>query len=147
LPFSVNKIINVEELGGGNTSYVYRVKIRSGSKIESIILKQAHRKIKRKASQVNLPLSRIITEARVINYISQLVSLKVLPKIYFIDHQNYVLIMSDVGQGKKLLSDEIKRNKFYIFLADDFGKFFGQLHSRSYGEKKRFYHHFKKRHA
>ncbi len=132
LSFKINKIKKIKELSGGNVSYVFAVEIESDSGINKLVLKQVLSQIKREDEDIEMPLERIITEAKVLEKIKEWIGENFVPEIFYLDKENFVLIMSDVEQDRKCLVDELEKNNLHANLAKQFGEFFGRFHARTY---------------
>lgn len=136
LPFNPKKTLSVQELTGGRISHVYQIRITTNVGQRSLILKQVLEQPKLITSPTKLAKKRIFDEARLLRELAKLWPQRTIPQVYYLDKKNYLIIMSDIQVGKKLLATEWQANHLYPQLAAKFGFLFAQLHSQTYKSKK-----------
>jgi Ser/Thr protein kinase RdoA (MazF antagonist) len=112
-----------------NLNHVFAV--RAGS--DSLYLKLATERPK----QLDLPLprERIFFEAAAIARFRALSGDTVLiPEVRFVDRQNYLIALSDVGQGRQVLLEIIDRQyPLWVAQAGPLGSALGRIHALSRG--------------
>ena len=60
---------------------------------------------------------------------------EVVPKPYFLDKENYILILSDVRKGSPILVDELSAGRLHPESGRMLGKILGIMHRKTWGVK------------
>lgn len=141
LPFKVKNLVQIKEVSEfSNNNFVFSLKTKSGSKFKYYFLKQAQA-FNRRSLQQNKPIAvhpgRIRGEKDLIVLLSSLWSKQSVPKIYFYDAKNYILLQSDISVRGKLLIKEFEHNRVHPEIATTLGKYLGKLHASTYVTKTR----------
>ena len=90
------KVTAIEVPGDGNMNFTLRVKTNK----RSFIIKQSREYVE-KYPQVEAPIERTLGEAKFYELISHNSILKnQMPNLLWVDNQNYVLYLEDLGEGK-----------------------------------------------
>ena len=113
-----------------NLNYVYRA--RAGNR--SLYLKVVPERPRR--LPIQLPRERVFAEAKAIGFFGQFAgSHVVVPEVLFVDETEFVLAMSDVGEGRQVLLDVIDSAYRSCFLpsANALGTALGLVHSGTRG--------------
>jgi 5-methylthioribose kinase len=112
-----------------NVNYVFQVTLRDNSKI---YLKQAFDYVKIKPD-FPAPLDRQYYEKLSIEYLQRFWKDRI-PEVIHYDKENNILIITDVGEGAKLLVDEIKQGNLHLDAGEDLGNMMAMLHHPTYGK-------------
>lgn len=136
LPFKIDKIIDYSEVNEySNNNYIWKIKLLSNRKEKIIFLKQFGKYNKRglkKGKKIYVDPKRIEIEVKFIKLLQDLWGKKYVPEIFYYDPKSYIIVMSNVSRGKKLLIEEFKKDKIYPGLGKLFGRLFGKLHGKTY---------------
>ena len=111
-----------------NVNYVFRVQMG----MQVVYLKQAFGFVK-VSPTFKAPLSRQLFEKKSIDYLQDFWPGRI-PKVIHLDHQDHVLILTDIGQNTVLLANDIERGKLHLNVAPDLGKLMASLHYPTYSQ-------------
>jgi 5-methylthioribose kinase len=139
VPFSIRQIIKVEEVSKyGNNNFIFRLTVRTWPRF--YYLKQAQA-FNRRSLQQGKPIavepSRMAGEVSLLRHLKKLWGPGIVPEVFFYDHSNAIMLMSDVGSGGKLLVEEFERERVHPELGRTMGRLLGKLHATTYGRPRR----------
>ena len=100
---------------------------------KKIYLKQAFDYVKIKPD-FSAPLDRQEYEKLSIEYLQKFWKGKI-PEVIHYDKDNNILIITDVGEGAKLLVSEIKGGNLHLEVGEDLGNMMAMLHYPTYGKE------------
>lgn len=132
----ITDIIEVTDYS--NANFIFKITVQTASDRRSLFLKQAQRYNKRALRQgqkISIHPNRIVGEHQLLRLLQQLWGAQHVPEIIFFDRANHVLLLTDVGQGKKLLINEFAAGRLYPHLGKQFGLLFGRLHGTTHGKR------------
>jgi len=115
-----------------NVNYVFSVLLNS-SRYKKIYIKQAFPYVKIKPD-FPAPIERQLYEKLSIDYLQKYWERRI-PKAVHYDKDNDILIITDVGEGAKLLVDEIKGGRLHFQIGRDLGLMMGELHAPTYDKE------------
>lgn len=126
------KDISVKEITEyTNVNFVFRVDIKP--KKQRFYIKQAFDYVKI-APTFAAPIERHRFEKESIEYLQKFWKARI-PEVVYYDHENNVLITTDVGKNALLLADEIKNGCLHFDAGSDLAKMMGELHFPTYGKE------------
>lgn len=137
-PLDFIKILKIKEQKYSNNNYVFEVSLLKKSGKEKIFIKQSQPYNRRSIIQgkpKKVSPVRIFHEFKMINFLTKIWPKAMVPKIYYFDPKNYIIILSDVSKNKKILIEEFNKNKIYPSLGKLFGFILGKLHGLTYNQK------------
>lgn len=115
-----------------NVNFVFVVLLNS-SRYKKIYIKQAFPYVKIKPD-FPAPIERQHCEKLSIDYLQKFWRGRI-PEVVHYDKKNDVLIITDVGEGAKLLVDEIKNGRLHYQIGSDLGLMMGELHAPTYDKE------------
>lgn len=138
--FEIIKIENISIYDKySNANYLFKIDFLTKKGKQTVFLKQALPYNKRDKKIKSDP-KRILGEAKFIELAQKIWGKEYVPKIEYLDKENYILFLSDVSVNKKLLIEEFNNNKVHPELGKMLGRFFGKLHATTYNNNKTFCH-------
>lgn len=136
MPFSIKDIKKIEEVGEySNNNFLFRLFIRKKGRTELFYIKQAqpyNRRSLLEGKPIAIPTSRAAGEVVILERLESLWGKDVVPHVFWYDHQNRILLMSDVGKSGKFLINEFSDNRVHPELGNKIGKLLGKLHATTY---------------
>lgn len=115
-----------------NVNYVFSVLLNS-PKYKKIYIKQAYEYVKIKPD-FPAPIERQKFEKLSIDYLQQYWQGRI-PKVIHYDKENDILIITDMGEGAKLLVDEIKNGRLHFEIGSDLGLMMAELHAPTFDKE------------
>lgn len=115
-----------------NVNYVFSVLLNS-SKYKKIYIKQAYEYVKIKPD-FPAPIERQQYEKLSIDYLQEYWKGRI-PEVIHYDKDNDILIITDMGEGAKLLVDEIKNGKLHFEIGSDLGLMMVELHAPTFNKE------------
>jgi len=115
-----------------NVNFVFSVVINS-KKYKKIFLKQAFNYVKI-APDFPAPIERQEFEKKSIDYLQKFWMGRI-PEVIYYDKENNILIITDVGEGAKLLAEEIGKGRLHFDIGSDLGLMMAELHAPTYDIK------------
>lgn len=113
-----------------NVNFIFKIRISSDEKEKILFLKQARNYTKKSGQKFNP--ERIFYEFKALIKFEKILGKDIVPHVYFFDHDNYVMIMSDIKDGGELLDDIFNQGDLCIRVALRYGSTVGKLHSATY---------------
>lgn len=116
---------------------IWRVTLSSKDKDEhDIYLRQALDYIKVEP-EVKVPPQRIFYECAILQRLSNEIfcdfDYEVAPKVYHLDEENFVLVLSDVRKGSPILVDELSSDRVHPEIGENLGKVLATMHQETWG--------------
>jgi aminoglycoside phosphotransferase (APT) family kinase protein len=130
LGLSADETVSLEEISRHtNLNHVYKAHFAN----QSIYLKVVPERPKR--LPISLPRERVFSEAEAIRIFRDHASGEVLvPDVLFVDKEEFVLGMTDVGQGRQVLLDLLDDHySLFVMHAAALGRALGAVHSATTG--------------
>lgn len=116
-----------------NVNFLFRVSFKSiNSSISSLILKHAQDWVKVKP-EIEFESDRNSTEGKVLTIFRDIWGEGSVPKVYYQDYNNNVLVLEDFGRDCLVLASEFDKNVVHPEVADVLGERLGILHASTYG--------------
>lgn len=112
-----------------NVNFVFSVLLRS-LRYKKVYIKQAFGFVKIKPD-FPAPIGRQRFEKLSIDYLQQYWKGRI-PEVVHYDADNNILIITDVGEGAKLLVDEVKNGRLHFEIGPDLGLMMAELHAPTF---------------
>lgn len=123
-------ITEIEE--NTNVNYIFRLEFGEEYDNKILFLKQARHYIKK--NQQEYSAERIYYEYKALLKFEQILGEGVVPHVYFFDHSNYVLVMSDIEKDGKLFENLLNKGDMCARIARSYGTYVGKLHKSTYNK-------------
>lgn len=118
------------------SSYIFKARTKIQGEIHGLIVKQTlgHLKID---PHFKLSKKRLVWEINAIRHLQSIIGQSYLPRIYWFDSANNILVMSDIrGEKGTLLREELDKDNPHEEIMPAFGNLLADIHLDSYGKNK-----------
>lgn len=135
LPIEISTIASVKELESGHNNFTFRAVVTTPKGKLPLILKQArpfNKRAWRQGRLVRQSPKRIEYEAAVLKFLESLWGPGVVPKTYWLDTTNAILILEDISQDSAYLPEEFAKEKLWPQVGTTLGKLVGKLHASTF---------------
>ena len=136
LPFGRIKNILVEEVATGfcNVNFVFEVNLDTAKGKKTIFIKQARPYVKINP-EMSFDPKRSYYEYKTIQLLDKIWRKGVVPKVYYYDKEDFVMIMGDLKQKGEVLAVELKKGIVRPEVGRRFGELVGILHGKTFRKK------------
>lgn len=111
---------------------IYRVTLDTDQGMVDVYLRQALDHI-RVDPPAKVPPERIFYEERVLRQLSEIFEREITPRVLYSDRDNFLLVLSDVGQGASVLVDELAGGRVHPETGKAIGDTLGTMHGKMWG--------------
>lgn len=114
---------------------LFRVTLKKDKESLNIYLRQALDHVKAQP-EIKLAPQRIFYEGQVLKRLNEEIFEKgIVPKVFFVDEENFILILSDVREDSPVLVDELASGKVHPETGRSLGRTLGMLHGKTWEAK------------
>jgi len=110
---------------------IYRITLETRHGPLNVYLRQALDHVKAEP-EAKVPPGRIFYEEEVLRRLSEIFDQEITPAVLCSDHDNFVLVLSDVGEHATMLVDELSEGHVHPETGKAIGNVLGTMHGRTW---------------
>ena len=132
LPFEATFVSAEQVTRHTYVNNIYRVTLNTAQGMVDVYLRQALDHIRADPAAKASP-ERIFYEERILRQLSEIFERETTPRVLYSDHDNFLLVLSDVRRGAPVLVDELAEGRVHSETGKAIGDTLGILHGKTWG--------------